>query len=809
MSETSPLQRFLAELKRRRVFRVAAAYGAVGFVILQVAELIADGLLLPATVRTTITIVVLLGFPVALVLAWVLERGPGGDLQRTADAAPSEIERIVSEPWTRRWPAGLLALVGTVLLLTGGWFGFDRIRGDSEGDRAVETTTRGGAPGKETGVAPGAIGGTGVVILPFAVQGSPDVAYLGEGLVSLLGTKLDGAGDLQTVDSRAVMHAVERQGLEPGDAVSGSRAAAEFGSRYYIVGNIVEAGGRMQLAAALYDAEGGGAPIGEASVEGTEDEMFEMVDGLAAELLSGLSGGAAARVRRIAAVTTASLPALRAFFEGEEQFRRGQFASAVASFQRAVEEDSTFALAYYRLSIVAEWALLGEVSDASALEAIRWADRLAPRDRRMLDAYLTRRRGDNLAAARAYRSILGSYPDEMEAWLDLSEVLFHANPLYGLSFTDSRATLDRVLEFDPNHATALIHLARLAAFQGDLPRLDSLAERFIALDPDPGRTVEIEALRASRIGDTVAWADVVQRLSSTNDVGLVLAGWSIGTYARNLDAAIEVASALTAPDRSLEARQQGLIWLAYFELARGKWEAAKEELEELARFAPGTALEYEAMLATMPFAPVSDTQLADILNRLERLDPESIPPSSNPSVAFSSHDGLHPFIRAYLLGLLEARLGREDDALRYADAAGAIQLESTSGSLADDLSHSVRAAVHYQAGRLEQALAELEAPHYDAWYGQTMVSPLFARVAERFLRAEILFDLERYDEAEDWYTTIGEICPSGLPYRTVALLRLASIAEERGDAAIAADYQSQFDALWAEADPDLLARVSE
>ncbi len=797
-----------AEFKRRRVFRVAAAYGAVGFVILQVAELIADGLQLPPAVRTTITIVVLLGFPIALVLAWVLERSPEGDLQRTTDAGPAEIERIVSEPWTRRWPAGLLALAGTVLLLAGGWFAFDRIRGESapqaEAVRFSQPDAAAGAPGEMAGQS----SGTGVVIIPFAVQGSPDISYLGEGMVSLLGTKLDGAGALQTMDSRAVIHTMEREQLEAGDVMAGIRAAEEFGARYYVVGNLVEAGGRVQITAALYDTRTDGAPIGEASVEGTEDGIFELVDDLAAELLSGLSGGPAARVRRIATYTTDSLSALKAFFEGEEQFRRGQFAASVASFQRAVEADSTFGLAYYRLSIVAEWALLDEVSDASAVEATRRADRLAPRDRRMLEAYLSRRRGDNLGAARAYRSILGTYPDEMEAWLDLSEVLFHSNPLYGRSFTESRTTLDRVLEFDPNHATALIHLARLAAFEGEMPRLDSLAERFISLDPDPGRTFEIEALHAYATGDPDAIAAIRERVSTVSDVGLALSVWSVGTFARNIDGAVELASALSDPGRSLEARQQGLVWLAYFEFARGKWEAATRNLDELARIAPGTGLEYRAIMATIPFAPATDAERALLAERLEKLDPASIPPSGNPSVVYSSHDELHPLIREYQLGLLNAQLGRSAMAVRNAQAAGAMELESTSGSLPEDLAHSIRAAVLYEAGRLEEALAELEMARTNAWYGQTMASPLFARVAERWLRAEILYDLRRYDEAHDWFETIGEVSPSGLPYRSMALLKLASIAEIRGDTALAAEYRARFDALWADADPDLRARVT-
>ncbi len=366
-----------------------------------------------------------------------------------------------------------------------------------------------------------------------------------------------------------------------------------------------------------------------------------------------------------------------------------------------------------------------------------------------------------------------------------------------------------MLEFDPNHSTALIHLARLAAFQEELPRLDSLAERFIALNPDPGRTVEIEALRAYGNGDPENILAVEGRLSSTSDVGLALAVWSVGTYARNLDGAIAVASALAAPDRSLEARQQGLIWLAYFDFARGRWEEATRRLAELARIAPGTGLEYQAIMATIPFAPATEGELEEIADRLERLDPSSIPPSGNPSVVYSSHDELHPLIREYQLGLLNARLGRREQALRHAAAAGAIELESTSGSLPEDLAHSVRAAVHYEAGRLEEALAELEMARTNAWYGQTMVSPLFARVAERWLRAEILYELGRYDEAEDWYTTIGEISPSGLPYKSVAQLRLASIAEMRGDTEAAAEYRARFEMLWATADPDVRALVTE
>ena len=174
---------------------------------------------------------------------------------------------------------------------------------------------------------------------------------------------------------------------------------------------------------------------------------------------------------------------------------------------------------------------------------------------------------------------------------------------------------------------------------------------------------------------------------------------------------------------------------------------------------------------------------------------------------FSSHDELHPLIREYQLGLVRARLGEADAALRHADALAEIELPSTAGSLATDLSHSVRAAVLYEEKRLEEALEELAAARHAAWYGQTMVSPLFSRIAERFLRAEILFELGRYDEAVQWYSTIGEISPSGMPYRSVALLRLSEIAAKRGDTESATVYRAAFEELWADADPEMLEQV--
>ncbi|MGD2217924.1 MAG: hypothetical protein PVJ64_14295, partial [Gemmatimonadales bacterium] len=102
-------QVFLADLKRRRVFKVAALYGAVAFAVMQAAEFLVPALYLPESVATAIAVTAILGFPIAIVLAWIFDLTRQG-VVRTHPASPVELEAIAAEPPGRRWPAGVLGL---------------------------------------------------------------------------------------------------------------------------------------------------------------------------------------------------------------------------------------------------------------------------------------------------------------------------------------------------------------------------------------------------------------------------------------------------------------------------------------------------------------------------------------------------------------------------------------------------------------------------------------------------------------------------------------------------------------------------
>ena len=79
--------------------------------------------------------------------------------------------------------------------------------------------------------------------------------------------------------------------------------------------------------------------------EGDTSRVLQLVDRLSAELLVKRRPGPVFRLTQTAAVTTRSLPALKAFLDGERNLRNGKPDTAIAGFQRAITEGSTFSLA--------------------------------------------------------------------------------------------------------------------------------------------------------------------------------------------------------------------------------------------------------------------------------------------------------------------------------------------------------------------------------------------------------------------------------------------------------------------------------
>lgn len=776
------LQRLRAELERRRVVRVAVVYLVAAWALIEASDVVFPALRLPEWTVTFVVVLALLGFPAALVLAWAFDLTSEG-VQRTEPAdslAPARGGAAAG-----RMPRGARAVtVVTTVLVT-------------------VLLTVAGLKLLHRPDAAGAASPTTLAVLPFSVRGGDEFGYLREGMVNLLSTKLDGAGPLRSVDARALLGTVSSYGPAALDPERGREVASRFGAGLFVLGEVVEASGILRITASLYEADGGTAVGDGAVAEGEAADVFGLVDQLAAQLLKDHGGGAGARVERIAAVTTTSLPALKAYLEGQSELRAGRFGPAVEAFQRSVAADTLFALGYYRLALAAEWLTWSELALDAAESAVRHAGRLAPRDRHLLDAFVAWWRGEHGEAERAYRSLLGSYPDDVEAWWQLGEILFHANPMHGRPMAESRPAFERVLEYEPDHAGALVHLARLAAADRRLVDLDSIVDRIGALNPAGDRDLEMRALRAFSGDDGERKSQVLADLERASDVSLALAGFVVALWGHDLDGAATISRSMTLPSRSPQVRALGHAYLAHIALARGRWSEAQRELDALGVVDRDMELEFRALLSTLPFLPVREETLRGLRAALDRPLSGTQRPGDSPSLYFSAHDVLLPVTRPYLQGLLSARLGDERDARARADEMYALEGPLGAGTLAEDLAHGIRAEVALTRGDDEEALASLERVRGEVMYHHAIGSSFASAARERYLRGELLAGVGRDEEALGWLANLVATSPLEVPYLPLAHLRRAEITERLGRPEEAARHYAAFIALWADCDPEL------
>jgi hypothetical protein len=81
MSESpNKLIKFWQELKKRKTARVIVVYAATGFILLQLADILTPALMLPAWTTTLVTLLLALGFPIAVIFSWVYDEGQGETL---------------------------------------------------------------------------------------------------------------------------------------------------------------------------------------------------------------------------------------------------------------------------------------------------------------------------------------------------------------------------------------------------------------------------------------------------------------------------------------------------------------------------------------------------------------------------------------------------------------------------------------------------------------------------------------------------------------------------------------------------------
>lgn len=449
MNSTPSYQRLFAELKRRNVFRVMAVYGIVGFVVLQVVDLLIPALLLPEWTYRLVAVLLLAGFPVAIVLAWAFEQTPTG-LKRTVPADPSEIEAIVAAPARRRWSAGLLALLGVALLFGGWWMGRTGAAGtgsvaDAEASPAVRLAMAAEARDSLPTIA----------VLPFLdLSPEGDQEYFSDGMSEELLNSLAKIRELRVVGRTS---SFAFKGKNEDLRVIGD----ELGAEYILEGSVRKNGDELRITAQLIDADQN-VHLWSKTYDREMNDIFaiqtEIAEAVAQELRVPLGLDSGDRL----VSPTADLEAYDLYLAGRARMReRGEgVQEAVKMFEAAIARDSAWAPAWAGL---AESRALVPYYTNETRDSTFWANSLG-------------------AAERAARRALDLDPQSASALVALGNVHRDRH-----EWSAAENAYVRALTLDPENIEALHQYAEYLSYIGRMDEAYRLAQRALALDRSPIR----------------------------------------------------------------------------------------------------------------------------------------------------------------------------------------------------------------------------------------------------------------------------------------------------------------------------------
>ena len=192
---------FFAELKRRNVYRVALAYAIVGWLLIQVATSTFPVLEIPNWAIKLVIALVLLGFPIALILAWAFELTPEG-IKRAEDVAPDE-------SITPRTGRKLVAITIVLAVIAAGLLAFQLRRPKSAATALPATTS---APA----AAAAAIPEKSIAVLPFEnLSSDKENAYFAEGIQEEILTRLARIADLKVISRTSTQQYRANRAISP------------------------------------------------------------------------------------------------------------------------------------------------------------------------------------------------------------------------------------------------------------------------------------------------------------------------------------------------------------------------------------------------------------------------------------------------------------------------------------------------------------------------------------------------------------------------------------------------------------------
>lgn len=457
---------FFDELKRRKVIRVAAAYLVVGWVIIEVASTVAPNLNLPEWTARMVTLLVILGFPLALILAWIFEVTPEGmhvTEGRTGSKRFYAIVALVTAAalgWTL-WPASGPEQAPAPLQAEASGAASPVEAIPEDGNSTGPATSASRSPTEQS-----------VAVLPFVnMSADPENEFFADGISEELLNVLVKVNDM-SVASRTSSFAYK--GRELGAAV----IAQELNVNHILEGSVRKAGNRVRITAQLIDAVND-RHLWSETYDRELTDIFAIQDEIANAIVAALRGTlGTGEVERAVTVRadTGNLDAYQLYLKARELFlTRTALDESVQLFEEAVALDPEFARGWEGLSattaVIIDWvAAYPEIdTDAMYARALVAAERALALD-------------STLAMPWAVRALLMQYR-------------------LPIPFAETLGLLDRALEADPMLATVYLWRAitwvNLGFMQRALADLDACLE----IDPAYSNCVRWKALAVAYMGN--------------------------------------------------------------------------------------------------------------------------------------------------------------------------------------------------------------------------------------------------------------------------------------------------------------------
>ncbi|SRR6266540_1086477 len=330
-------RRFLAELKRRNVYKVAVAYVVAGWALAQGIAQVFPVFDIPNWIVRLIVLLIVIGFPIALVIAWGFELTPEG-LLRTEEADAVALPRPRRNAW--------IYVVAVAAVVSIGLFFLGRYTASNRTDVPE-------LPQKS------------IAVLPFENRSDEkENAYFADGVQSEILTDLAQIADLRVISRTSVMQ------YRSGAARNVREIGQQLGVTHLLEGSVQRSGNRVRVTAQLIDARTDTQQWAERYDRDLADVFAiqsEIAKTIADQLQAKLSPQEIARVEEVATRNTEAY----SFYLRANQIERNpdtlleDYKRAEQLYMRAIALDPNFALAHARLaSVCAEIFHYYEPTDA-------------------------------------------------------------------------------------------------------------------------------------------------------------------------------------------------------------------------------------------------------------------------------------------------------------------------------------------------------------------------------------------------------------------------------------------------------------